>query len=590
MVLGYYDNSGREIECIDGNGKGGTEILDVFSEIGKTYFIQVYDADQGWGDFDICLTTKSPNPSSDCTGAEVICKNDLIEFAPTGRGTDDFEDENNHSGCLKDGENQSVWYYFEILTSAPRNRRLSFRITPESSLDYDFAIFGPNVQCDSLGYPIRCSWADANCSLCPDTGLNLEYMDGEEGAEGDGFVAPINVQPGEGYYLLVDNYGQDATAFRLDWTTTISDFLNCQAVVPCGIIADAGTSVVFCEEEEIQLQGSATGVSANAEYIWTAEAGAVELLNATETKNPTLSVPTNFMNPLDYTLTIKENGCEDKDVVRINRECFATDEERCQNEMSVFLDVLSPDCMMTDNGRIKISHIRGGRPPYLYKINQGIFDSQRNFTGLSEGSHLIAVKDNLGCIVEVEEIIPPPNIPNIDLGPDITINLGNSVQLTAASDVISKNVKKVVWSGTPQTNCTSPCLSLNFIPDKSGTISAELETTQGCTSSDEILITVVSEFHAYIPNSFSPNGDGLNDVFTISATGVDRISSLQIFNRWGGVIYSNTNFPPNDDSFGWDGRINSGRSGSNVFVVFVEFLLTDGKSSFMTGDVIVFRE
>ncbi len=176
--------------------------------------------------------------NTDCATAEIICSDAQIGFNPTGSGINDFQPSGNNDGCLS-GEHQSAWYYFEIQAGAPPGLPLGFTLTPNGGAgeDYDFAIFGPDVPCGALGSPIRCSFADASCGFCPETGLGMGATDVSEPPSGDGFVSMLPVNPGEGYYLLIDNWLSTSTGFDLDWTGPAAPWLNCTPA--CG--AEAGT-------------------------------------------------------------------------------------------------------------------------------------------------------------------------------------------------------------------------------------------------------------------------------------------------------------------------------------------------------------
>ena len=115
---------------------------------------------------------------TDCVGAEVVCSNDDIAFNPQGPGLNDFADPDNNEGCLVALEQNSAWYYFEIDANAPPNLDLGFIISPNGGLgeDYDWALYGPNVDCGNLGDPIRCSSSSAQCGFCPETGMGMGAM------------------------------------------------------------------------------------------------------------------------------------------------------------------------------------------------------------------------------------------------------------------------------------------------------------------------------------------------------------------------------------------------------------------------------
>ncbi|MEM6770471.1 MAG: hypothetical protein AAF597_07820, partial [Bacteroidota bacterium] len=185
----------------------------------------------------LCWATALRAQNNDCINAEVICSDDNIATNPLGPGANDFADPDNFDGCLS-GENQSGWYFFRIRDDAPPGLELGFIIDPDlgGSQDYDFAVFGPNVECDDLGSPVRCSYAGGGCALCPQTGLGMGATDNSESPAGNGFVRVLTVNPGEGYYLLIDNFSNNSTGFSLSWTGPAAPFLDC---VICD--ADAGT-------------------------------------------------------------------------------------------------------------------------------------------------------------------------------------------------------------------------------------------------------------------------------------------------------------------------------------------------------------
>lgn len=152
---------------------------------------------------------------SDCTSALAVCGNSSISYTPSGFGS--VQESPLGSGCLST-EHFSVWYTFTASTSGT----LTFLITPNAQADYDWAVFGPNKPCGSLGTPIRCSYAAPSGTGL--TGLNMTATDTTEGAGGDGFVKYLDVIAGETYYLIIDNFSANTNGFVLSWdgTATLS--------------------------------------------------------------------------------------------------------------------------------------------------------------------------------------------------------------------------------------------------------------------------------------------------------------------------------------------------------------------------------
>lgn len=198
--------------------------------------------------------------NNDCINAIVICSDENIDFNPTGPGMPDFNNGNNDDGCLQ-GEHQSGWYYFQIRPDAPPDLELGFILDPDagSGQDYDFALFGPDVSCNDLNTPLRCSYAWSSCAFCPQTGLGMGAMDLTESPAGDGFLRTITVQPSEGYYLLIDNFQSSFTGFSLTWTGSAAPWLDC---LECN--ADAGD--VLADDEAV-CPGSSVDYRATQFYV-----------------------------------------------------------------------------------------------------------------------------------------------------------------------------------------------------------------------------------------------------------------------------------------------------------------------------------
>ena len=110
------------------------------------------------------------------------------------------------------------------------------------------------------------------------------------------------------------------------------------------------------------------------------------------------------------------------------------------------------------------------------------------------------------------------------------------------------------------------------------------------TDIDSIEVTFVDCYcYIYVPNAFSPNGDGTNDYFSpVSNCGFVEYR-LQIFNRWGDLVYERTNFPIGDNSAGWDGTLNGKMLNAGVFVFFLEVEFIDGSVEVFSGDVVLVR-
>jgi gliding motility-associated-like protein len=85
------------------------------------------------------------------------------------------------------------------------------------------------------------------------------------------------------------------------------------------------------------------------------------------------------------------------------------------------------------------------------------------------------------------------------------------------------------------------------------------------------------DFDVYIPNVFSPNGDDKNDIVTVYADeNVRRVVYLEIFDRWGNMVFKASDFPPNDPAFGWDGTFRNIPMNPAVFAYVAKVELING--------------
>lgn len=177
---------------------------------------------------------------SDCVSAIPLCGNSEISYTPSGHG--DIVENLSTNGCLGRNENYSVWYTFTVATAGT----LTFVIDPNvNSDDYDFAVYGPTTNgCTSLNTnnvfvtPLRCNYNGSTPT--GNTGLTLTLPPppppNTNGNAGNAFEwSPyMQVQAGETYYLVVDNFRSSPDGFKLIWggTASLSSAFNDPVLAP----------------------------------------------------------------------------------------------------------------------------------------------------------------------------------------------------------------------------------------------------------------------------------------------------------------------------------------------------------------------
>ena len=93
----------------------------------------------------------------------------------------------------------------------------------------------------------------------------------------------------------------------------------------------------------------------------------------------------------------------------------------------------------------------------------------------------------------------------------------------------------------------------------------------------------------FVPNTFSPNGDGTNDVFYVRGKGLNIIPSITIFNRWGQIVFQKKDFAPNDPSAGWDGMINGQKAPVDVYVYTMDIICDNSSLIPYHGNIALIR-
>lgn len=285
-------------------------------------------------------------------------------------------------------------------------------------------------------------------------------------------------------------------------------------------------------------------------------------------------------------LTITEiiSGCEDTSSTMVMQNAAVPG--------SVLITNQAPACFGDQNGLISVDQVLGGTPPYQYSLNNAAFTPNSSFPDLMAGTYILALQDATGCLWDTTLVLIEPSEISITLGPDIQLGLGQSATVQAIINLPQNEIDTILWSPDDAIECINiPCSEANIIATNNITLTATVYDLYGCESSDQISIAINKDRKLYIPNTFSPNGDGINDIFFISANPdqVLKIKKLAIYNRWGEEMFNDTEFLPNDLSHGWDGSFRNVLINPGVFVYHVEVEYVDGVIENVTGDVTLMK-
>lgn len=196
-------------------------------------------------------------------------------------------------------------------------------------------------------------------------------------------------------------------------------------------------------------------------------------------------------------------------------------------------------------------------------------------------------RDNNNCFTDTGSIaVVVYPYPKLDAGSDQTIAVGTSVPIKAS---ISGDVTGIKWTpltGLSCANCADPVAA----PKKTTTYEIEVVNGGGCVTKDEVTIFVFcANSNLFMPNTFTPNADGNNDVFYPRGKGLFTIKTLRVFNRWGEVVFERTNFAANDPVKGWDGTYKGKPALQDVYVYTVDVICENNTVLTYNGNIALIR-
>jgi gliding motility-associated-like protein len=291
--------------------------------------------------------------------------------------------------------------------------------------------------------------------------------------------------------------------------------------------------------------------------------------------------------PGSYFVTVTDpGGCRDTSSIRLNSSGTLLAEYLAAD----------PSCSEPESGSIRLLDIISGSGPFEISFNGADYVPSTDWqvSGLPAGNYTVVIRDNSGCesAQSISLSLPPP--PVLDLGADLEIEEGESVFVTP---LIGGPLSNLSWS--PQSGVVAETGGLSFQPTTTTTYTFSFTDDQGCTNTDQLTITVTppdmpppppaeDQSSVFIPNAFSPNGDGINDTFTIFGDEtVAGINLIRIFDRWGNLLFDRSDIMPNDTQQGWQGQVNGRPLKTGVYIYFVELEYADGNTEILKGEVLL---
>lgn len=326
-----------------------------------------------------------------------------------------------------------------------------------------------------------------------------------------------------------------------------------------------GTMIVqsdfeFCGGESRSLSLSVSAPNANgATFEWTGTNGGAFFLASPQSATTQINIPAAFSGTIQYTVTV-------------------TDENDCVEVASVgvtilplpIVNILGAENLCSGDSLLLVPDRLGAS----YQWSTGETDSLLQIK--SGGTFGLTLTDENGCtdsdVVEIPEF--PLPLPRIQ-GPT-SIYLGEEANLR-----VLETYPIYQWSN----GATTQLITVDTPTIYQVTIIDE----NGCPGTTSWTIAEEKGYKLYTPNAFSPNFDGVNDFFYFYSDrrSIEQIVQLQVFDRWGGLVFANTNFSPDIAEEGWNGNQNGKLATGGVYVWSAVVELVNGEQVALQGDVLL---
>lgn len=336
--------------------------------------------------------------------------------------------------------------------------------------------------------------------------------------------------------------------------------------------ANAGPpQLLYCTQKQVALNGS-SNTGPNMQFQWSTVNG--HFVSGEDTGIPIVDSAGTYV----VTVTNPANGC-----TKVSNTTVTT-----VDLPNFTLNVVQPSCA-DPRAFITFETVSGGVGPYTYAIDGGVvFKTSKFFDEIEPTTYYPVVRDQFGCTSFQTVVIEEPKFPSVKLEEFTLIEIGTGYTILPVVSPGIDSIESVQWTNSATLSCSN-CLNPIASPLETTPYVLTITDIFGCTASDRIQIRVNPSRFTYSPNIITPNGDNENDYFTLYGRNVDEIELLQIFNRWGGMVFENTNFPFNVPQEGWDGRVKGEPPVPGVYVWTARIRYSDGVIKWLKGDVTVYR-
>jgi gliding motility-associated-like protein len=407
--------------------------------------------------------------------------------------------------------------------------------------DFSFTV-GENCKGDTL-YCTNSSWPASDLTYI------WSFGDGDSSTA----VNPTHIYYSPGTYNIVLNITNTKCIADTTESVTLTNLIN------AGFTSDPAAYV--CQKSPVVFTNTSTGTSLN--YTW---------IFGDEITDHTRDVTHTYNNTGVYKVMLAVSNYV---------PCYDTVKETLAVDSISAISITATDTTICEGTSITFDGIFSdlGNTGMIWSFGDG--DSIINVNPVlhvfdGEGTHTVTVRALYRACPDTSASATFTIFghPSVYLGSDTSICPGSeAITIGNRESIAGANWLWSTGQTTEQINVVEP-----------GTYYA-IATVNGCASADTI--EVRNDCYMNIPNVFTPNGDGLNDYFfprQLLTAGLSTFS-MQIFNRWGQLIFTSTSL----DGRGWDGRLNDVPQPEGVYVFIIDATFKDGQREHHQGNVTLLR-
>lgn len=423
--------------------------------------------------------------------------------------------------------------------------------------------------------------ANPNVLNCRNNRVNL---DASASSVGNRYVTSWSTTSGsilgrmDTVVILVDSAGR----YNLVIRDTVNFCVDSSSVLVRRDVAQptaraASLDTLNCLNQTVSLSGRGSTIAAGIVYNWTTNDG--HITSGGNTLVPLVDEAGRYY----LTVLNNINGCSAVDSVLVIRN---TEKPR-----GIRINITKPRCYGGCDGVINVANVQGGTPPYLFSVDGKVYTTATTLRNICAGSYRFYIQDAGGCNYDTTFAVSQDAQLALSVGADTLIKLGDSVRIVAQVADTAR-IRQVIWQPLSDSSIRNKPRSFEQVvrPTQQTTYKVTVIDTFGCSVTQYMTITINKDRPVFIPSAFTPNADGVNDIFMVHASSVvKRIRRMQIFDRWGERFFDRDNFQPNDPNQGWDGKINGKVALPNVYVYWLEIEYLDGVIEIIEGDFTLVR-